>query len=183
MSTRSRIILKDGDTYKSIYCHFDGYLEGVGDILLKNYNTPKKVRDLISMGDASSLGINLNGSTFYHRDQEKYDREEELVIRESPDLKDHNAVKDSWEEYYYLFENGRWSEKNTPEWNNNKVKDSNKLPHTNQAVYFGKKETVLLHYIEQEANYNKRSIASQIKYMCSKYMEREHKVPSGSELN
>ena len=38
MSTRSRIAIKQNDgTYKSIYCHSDGYLEHNGYILYNYY--------------------------------------------------------------------------------------------------------------------------------------------------
>lgn len=57
MSTRCRIgiVQKDG-TIKSIYCHYDGYPEGVGATLQKYYNTRKKVEKLMKLGDISSLG-------------------------------------------------------------------------------------------------------------------------------
>ena len=57
MSTRSRIgmLMPDGKV-KSIYCHWDGYPEGVGRKLQKYYTTPEKVEELLSLGDISSLG-------------------------------------------------------------------------------------------------------------------------------
>lgn len=56
MSTRSCIITKTETGYAGIYCHFDGYLEGVGQTLLKHYQDPSKVARLIALGDISSLG-------------------------------------------------------------------------------------------------------------------------------
>lgn len=41
---------------KSIYCHWDGYPEGVGRKLQRSYTDPKKVEELLSLGDISSLG-------------------------------------------------------------------------------------------------------------------------------
>ena len=39
MSTHATIWIKNSnDTFTGIYCHFDGYLSGVGDTLLKHYN-------------------------------------------------------------------------------------------------------------------------------------------------
>ena len=57
MSTRCRIgmELPDGKI-KSIYSHWDGYPEGVGEKLQKFYKDPKDVEDLINLGDISSLG-------------------------------------------------------------------------------------------------------------------------------
>ncbi len=57
MSTHSAIIIKTGPKeYKGIYCHFDGYLSGVGLILLTHYKTKTKVLELLELGDLHSLG-------------------------------------------------------------------------------------------------------------------------------
>jgi hypothetical protein len=57
MATRSTIALEYADgTVDQIYCHWDGYLEGVGKILLENYMDPFKVQELMDLGDVSSLG-------------------------------------------------------------------------------------------------------------------------------
>ena len=57
MSTRSNIGVKNGDKVDYIYCHFDGYLEepGVGYNLFKNFNTMEKARELVGLGDLSSI--------------------------------------------------------------------------------------------------------------------------------
>lgn len=57
-STRSRIGVLDPKTgkVKSIYSHFDGYLDGVGKTLKKHYTDSNKVKKLISLGDISILG-------------------------------------------------------------------------------------------------------------------------------
>lgn len=60
MSTRSRIAIEEDDgSIRSIYCHFDGYPEGVGAILKKHYTDPQKIEELLELGDLSILG------TFY----------------------------------------------------------------------------------------------------------------------
>lgn len=56
MGTRARIALQTGKTFLSIYTHWDGYPSHHGPILLNHYNTPAKVRELIKLGDLSSLG-------------------------------------------------------------------------------------------------------------------------------
>jgi hypothetical protein len=56
MSTRSLIAgIQPDKTIKSIYCHFDGYLDGVGKKLYENYMDPVKVNELLALGDMSSL--------------------------------------------------------------------------------------------------------------------------------
>lgn len=61
MSTRSTIsVLNKDNTVTSIYCHSDGYLQGVGYMLFTHYNTPEMVQELIALGDLSCLQENLN---------------------------------------------------------------------------------------------------------------------------
>ena len=55
MGTRSRIGVMHGDLVKSVYCHWDGYLEHNGAILQEHYNSVK-ANELVSLGDLSSLG-------------------------------------------------------------------------------------------------------------------------------
>lgn len=56
MATRSRIGFetKQG-TVKSIYCHFNGYPDGVGKTLQQHYTDPEKVEALVALGDISYL--------------------------------------------------------------------------------------------------------------------------------
>ena len=55
MATRSTIAMADGDYIKAIYCHYDGYPEGVGVTLSNFYNDSDKVAELIALGDISTL--------------------------------------------------------------------------------------------------------------------------------
>ena len=66
MGTRSTIALEFADgTVEQVYCHWDGYLSHNGQILFQYYSDPFKLRDLIDLGDLSSLGRNLgNGHPF-----------------------------------------------------------------------------------------------------------------------
>lgn len=60
MATRSTIALEHADgTVSQIYCHWDGYLENNGSILLKHYQDPAKVAQLMTLGDLSSLNTEL----------------------------------------------------------------------------------------------------------------------------
>ena len=56
MGTRSTIALEFADgTVEQVYCHWDGYLAYNGQLLLKHYSNPFVLRDLIDLGDISSL--------------------------------------------------------------------------------------------------------------------------------
>ncbi len=60
MATRSTIALEFADgTVQQVYCHWDGYLENNGAILQGYYMDPFKLRDLIDLGDLSSLGASI----------------------------------------------------------------------------------------------------------------------------
>ena len=100
MSTRSTIWIKNKDNYEGIYCHFDGYMNGVGKTLFENYNTEEKVRELISQGDASYIENTIETSRFYHTW-----RNEDLNIY---DVLDRKEMKEYFDEYNYLFQDGEW---------------------------------------------------------------------------
>ena len=56
MGTRSTIALEFADgTVEQVYCHWDGYLDHNGAILKEHYSNPFKLRELIDLGDLSSL--------------------------------------------------------------------------------------------------------------------------------
>jgi hypothetical protein len=56
MGTRSTIALEFADgTVEQVYCHWDGYLAHNGHILQNHYSNPFILRDLIDLGDISSL--------------------------------------------------------------------------------------------------------------------------------
>lgn len=57
MGTRSTIALEFADgTVQQVYCHWDGYLDGVGAELQAGYTDPFALRDLIDEGDMSTIG-------------------------------------------------------------------------------------------------------------------------------
>lgn len=51
--------IQPDSTYKSIYCHWDGYPSHVGQILRDHYTDPDKINALIALGNLSSLYENL----------------------------------------------------------------------------------------------------------------------------
>lgn len=60
MGTRSFIGKLNGDgSVTGVYCHWDGYPEGVGATLEAHYTNPGKVDRLISLGSISSLGAEV----------------------------------------------------------------------------------------------------------------------------
>jgi hypothetical protein len=100
MSTHCQIGVKYERTGKvmSIYCHFDGYPSGVGKMLLKHYNTQKKMEALIANDDLESLGPTLKDNVALQSGddgfQPSYDSGEDVFLE---------RMSMSAAEYIYLF--------------------------------------------------------------------------------
>ena len=57
MATRSFIgILNSDDSVTGVYCHWDGYPDGVGQVLAEHYTDRPRVIELIELGNLSTLG-------------------------------------------------------------------------------------------------------------------------------
>jgi hypothetical protein len=105
MATRSRIAIENQDgTVDSIYCHWDGYLEGVGKTLFNHYDR-EKLEKLLELGDLSSLEETLEYTIAYHRD-----RGEDLHFKTFKDIEDlfTNGFNSTEEFIYCLNKDGVW---------------------------------------------------------------------------
>lgn len=103
MATRSTIAIQNEDgTVTGIYCHWDGYPEHNGKILVNDYTTEEKVRELIALGDISSLGSTINETEAYGRDRG------ERSVGPHKGLSHREFVGKYGKEYHYLFKNGEW---------------------------------------------------------------------------
>jgi hypothetical protein len=117
MATRSIIGIKNADgAFLTVYCHFDGYLTHHGPILEGYYNSEKKVRELLSYGDMSSLEMKIspdgdnhsydnpepNVCVFYGRDRGESNMDAVVSVNEH----ELNERVGSW--YCYIFDNGEW---------------------------------------------------------------------------
>ena len=124
MATRSTIALEFADgTIGQVYCHWDGYLSHNGKMLMEYYSNPFILRDLIDLGDISSLRPSIgtkhpfsqfdNGmsteefnalyrdmTTFYGRDR----GENNTKVRYFKDY-EHFLVDGQEEEYDYILRN------------------------------------------------------------------------------
>ena len=127
MSTRSLIAVVHGNNYKTIYCHWDGYLSHNGRILQEHYDSPK-ANNLVALGNVSSLQPNLgekhpfskfdtdmpdaefeekygNMTTFYGRDRDE--EGQEFVTHTSKEsLIEH--FNDGWCEFAYIMKEDTW---------------------------------------------------------------------------
>ena len=103
MGTRSRVGIMHGTTCKSVYCHYDGYLDYTGRILLSKYDSTL-ANALIARGDNSGVKETLEGMNFYS------DRGEEDVSWQVAHSFDEflEQVNNCHGEYYYVMKDGVW---------------------------------------------------------------------------
>jgi hypothetical protein len=103
MGTRSTIALEYADgQVGQIYCHWDGYLDNNGKILLKHYQDPFKLRELLDNGDMSSLDTDVDSCTFYK------ERGEDCPQQMFKDFADY-VENHQYEEYEYILrQDGDW---------------------------------------------------------------------------
>lgn len=101
MATRSTIGIKSEDgTIKAIYCHWDGYPEGVGVGLVENYNSKAQAEALIALGGFSSLMETLEETK-----AGAYNTESDSA-RTFTGEKDWFENFNAGEEYFYLYTEG-----------------------------------------------------------------------------
>ena len=101
MSTNANIGMVTDEGYvRYIYSHWDGYLDGVGAMLLENYNTTEQIAELIENGDVSVLDETISDCEFYHRDRG------ELLNTVCPLETD--SLSDLKQEFNYVWTGDEW---------------------------------------------------------------------------
>ena len=103
MATRSNIALELNDgSVERIYCHWDGYPDNNGRILLENYTTAEQVAEMLSLGDMSVLAEDIHETEYYARDRDE-------DIEKPTRFKSREEAKDNMEQYLYIFtKDGKW---------------------------------------------------------------------------
>jgi hypothetical protein len=119
MGTRSRIGVMHGDNCKSVYCHWDGYLDFNGRMLLEHYDS-SKANHLVALGDLSSLRPDVFVAEGVEHSFEKpaedicifygRDRGESNVEFQTDDTfeKFYERADGCGAEYYYIMKDGEW---------------------------------------------------------------------------
>jgi hypothetical protein len=103
MATRSTIGIKSQDgTIRAIYCHWDGYPEGVGATLANYYNNETVAIALINLGGFSSLHETLKETA-----EGAYGTESDKA-RTFTGEKDWFENFNAGEEYFYLYTGTEW---------------------------------------------------------------------------
>jgi hypothetical protein len=103
MGTRSRVAVMHGDVCKSVYCHYDGYLQYTGEILHKHYDSTK-ANLLVSLGDNSGVKETVEEMNFY-----KDRGEEDVSWQVAHSFEEFlEQVDRCCGEYYYVMRDGVW---------------------------------------------------------------------------
>ena len=125
MGTRSRIGVMHGENCKSVYCHWDGYLEHNGAILQEHYDSAK-ANNLVALGDLSALAPEIDPGNdnhsfeqpkagvciFYGRDRGETGTE----FKTDSTFEDFfQRVDNCCGEWYYVMKDGVWYVGNTYE--------------------------------------------------------------------
>ena len=120
MSTRCLIGRKIKDNkVEYIYCHHDGYLDGVGEILKTHYTNDSVIDKLMALGDLSALGeiadsnpnqFNYLGNIDYklcaaYRDNGEEDVDSTIITEKKYIDKLSTNI---WMEYLYLWDGEKW---------------------------------------------------------------------------
>ena len=119
MGTRSTIAIENADgTVTGIYCHWDGYLSHNGRILAENYTDEASVRELIALGDLSSLGETVGIKTDFSNPADgqcvAYGRDRGETGVESRVFNSHaDLIENAGQEFDYLFVPGTGWQVNT----------------------------------------------------------------------
>ena len=101
-----------GDVCKSVYCHYDGYLDYTGRILLAHYDSTA-ANALIARGDNSGVKETLAEMNFYE-DREAQDEDVSEFLASTPWSVAHSfdefleQVEGCCGEYYYVMRDGVW---------------------------------------------------------------------------
>lgn len=116
MSTRSMIgIMREDGKIEGIYCHHDGYPDGVGEMLKEHYTDIEKINGLIKLGSLSFLGPEIGTEhSFEDRDYNVCmaygrDRKEEGTEPKMYSVEEFlNTNESHWAEFTYVWQDGEW---------------------------------------------------------------------------
>jgi len=101
-----------GNVCKSVYCHYDGYLDYTGRILLEHYDSTK-ANQLVARGDNSGVKETLEEMNFYEPTEPTGEDVTEFV-NSTPWSVAHtfeeflDQVEGCCGEYYYVMRDGEW---------------------------------------------------------------------------
>lgn len=100
MATRSYIFTEtQNDNFVGSYCHWDGYPEHVGSILLENYTSQEQVDRLCNLG-----GFSVLKETAVETSETQYADETLAEVNTGKDALAYGEMVD----YIYVYEDNNW---------------------------------------------------------------------------
>jgi hypothetical protein len=113
MATRSYIGVRNTDSSVDyIYCHFDGYPEHNGDILINHYNNINRVDELLELGDLSVLGKFIGEKQDFNKRVQDcclaYGRDRGEMNVEMKNSGYDELITDQNVDYVYVFDGDYW---------------------------------------------------------------------------
>jgi len=121
MATRSAIGYKTPEgKVRAVYCHWDGYVAGVGHTLVEHYQAAYKIAQLVELGDISILDANIGKKINFDDREAQRDNEQCLFYgrdrgESNVETKEFDTVGDFVDyyesagcEFFYLRVNGDW---------------------------------------------------------------------------
>jgi hypothetical protein len=176
MSTRSNVAIEDPITkeIKVIYVHSDGYPDGVGNCLLKHYNSYEKAKELVNKGSASYIAETIEECKFYETEEDSF----KTYNNEYCFMYDMRG--DIMIEYIYLFKNNKWVV-STMKTLKRKPKDT----YDNYLSYNTKFQNIVDHEDftgPKDIKHGEVKMASQIGKMLSKKFGEDNIIQEGRKI-
>lgn len=97
MGTSALVAIAENGLFRATYIHYDGYLDGVGDMLTSHYASDLEARRLCNTGYLSSLKEDLQESIG------------ERVNSDKAELFSEADLFKNGSDFYYLWSDGQWS--------------------------------------------------------------------------
>ena len=114
MGTSCLIGIRHDDKIYSFRVNYNGYLTGVGQLLLDNFDTEEKVDELVKCGEICSLepsikDIKNHEIEYYewHKNLKKKDYDIDEIMDNSLDIFTKRVYNNKCK-HYYLMDNGVW---------------------------------------------------------------------------
>lgn len=110
-------IAEKGNKVSYISCHWDGYIEYVGRILVEHYQDVEKIKKLISLGNLSSLGERVDpiGEHSFEKQEDGtcvfYGRDRGETEQDPTECYEFEYIGEAYShyvDYVYLYNGERW---------------------------------------------------------------------------
>ena len=139
MATRSAIgVLNSNGSVTAIYCHWDGYPDGVGRTLTQHWCDDLKISSLMALGSISVLGWEIGKKQDFDARWDSNDPQSNWCVaygrdrgEEETDARVHSnehvfrtSMAVSGCQYFYLWQDGKWLVSDGVGWSDLKLEEA-----------------------------------------------------------